>query len=193
VAAFALLGLFISVFYVAPPVKLKHHGMGEPGVFIVWGPLMIGGTYYVTTGVLEPWVLVASLPYAILVTCVLMGKHIDKFEADSAKGIHTLPVILGRERAVFLTQELFVAFFVLVVCLVLLGTFGVWALLTLGAIPQLLRVLKVYNQPKPSEAPPNFPIWPLWYVAWAFLLTRSAGGLLVLALVLDAIWPLHLG
>ncbi|MGH0032294.1 MAG: prenyltransferase [Myxococcota bacterium] len=193
VAAFALMGLFISVFYVAPPVKLKHHGMGEPGVFIVWGPLMIGGTYFVTTGVLEPWVLVASLPYAILVTCVLMGKHIDKFEADSAKGIRTLPVILGRERAVFLTQELFVSFFVLTAILVLTGTLGVWALITLFAAPQLVRVLKVYNQPKPTEAPPNFPIWPLWYVAWAFLVTRSAGALLVLALVLDAIWPIHLG
>jgi 1,4-dihydroxy-2-naphthoate octaprenyltransferase len=44
VVAFALAGLFISVFYVAPPLKLKHHGLGEPGVFLVWGPLMIGGT-----------------------------------------------------------------------------------------------------------------------------------------------------
>ena len=38
VAAFALAGLFVSVFYVAPPLKLKHHGLGEPGVFVVWGP-----------------------------------------------------------------------------------------------------------------------------------------------------------
>src|SRR2546427_7935370 len=27
---FALLGLFVSVFYVAPPIQLKHHGLGEP-------------------------------------------------------------------------------------------------------------------------------------------------------------------
>ncbi len=193
VAAFAFLGLFISVFYVAPPVKLKHHGMGEPGVFIVWGPLMIGGTYYVTTGVLEPWVLVASLPYAILVTCVLMGKHIDKFDADSAKGIHTLPVILGKERAVFLTQELMVSFFVLVLCLVLVGTLGVWTLLSFLALPRLWQVLKVYNQPKPAEAPPKFPIWPLWFVAWAMLVTREAGGWFVLGLVLNAIYPVHIG
>ena len=32
------------------PIRLKHHGLGEPGVFLVWGPLMIGGTYYVTAG-----------------------------------------------------------------------------------------------------------------------------------------------
>ena len=47
---FALLGLFVSVFYVAPPLKLKHRGFGEPGVSLVWGPLMIGGTYFVTAG-----------------------------------------------------------------------------------------------------------------------------------------------
>jgi 1,4-dihydroxy-2-naphthoate octaprenyltransferase len=192
VAAFALLGLFISVFYVAPPVKLKHHGMGEPGVFLVWGPLMIGGIYYVTTGVLEPWVLVASLPYAILVTAVLMGKHIDKFEADSEMGIHTLPVILGKEKAVFLTQQLMVSFFVLVLCLVMVGTLGVWTLLCFAALPRLWQVLKVYNRPKPAEAPPNFPIWPLWFVAFAMGVTRTAGGLLVLGLVLNAIYPVHI-
>jgi 1,4-dihydroxy-2-naphthoate octaprenyltransferase len=192
VAAFALLGLFISIFYVAPPVKLKHRGLGEPGVFIVWGPLMIGGTYFVTTGALEPWVLVASLPYAILVTCVLMGKHIDKFEADTEKGIHTLPVLMGKERAGFLTQELMVSFFVLVLILVMAGTLGVWTLLCFAALPKLWRVLKVYNRPKPTEAPPNFPIWPLWFVAWAMMVTRTAGGYFVLGLLLNAFYPVHL-
>jgi 1,4-dihydroxy-2-naphthoate octaprenyltransferase len=193
VAAFAFLGLFISVFYVAPPVKLKHHGLGEPGVLLVWGPLMIGGVFYVTTGVLPPWVIVASLPYAFLVTTVLLAKHVDKYEMDSAKGIHTLPVIMGRDRALFLTQELMVAYFVLVLCLVMVGTLGVWTLLTFLALPRLWKVLKVLNRPKPAQAPPNYPIWPLWYVAWAMSVNRVAGGLLVLGLLLDAIYPVRLG
>ena len=193
VAAFALTGLFISVFYVAPPLKLKHRGLGEPSVLIVWGPLMIGGTYYVTTGALPPWVLVASIPYAILVGTVLIGKHIDKFEADTAKGIRTLPVVLGKERSLFLNQELLVAYFALVVCLVLTGTLGVWTLLTLLALPKLWEVLRVYNQPKPEEPPKGYPIWPLWYVAWAFLVTRRAGALFVLGLLINAVYPYHLG
>jgi 1,4-dihydroxy-2-naphthoate octaprenyltransferase len=192
VALFALLGLFISVFYVAPPLQLKHRGLGEPGVFLVWGPLMIGGSYYVTAGTLPPWVLVASLPYALLVTTVLMGKHVDKLEADTAKGIRTLPVILGRERALFLTQQLLVSFFVFVVCLVLTGTLSVWTLLVLLAVPRLWEVLKVLARPRPEAAPPNYPLWPLWYVAWCFLVTRRAGALLVLGLILDAIYPVHL-
>jgi len=192
VAGFALLGLIISVGYVVPPLKLKHRGLGEPGVLIVWGPLMIGGTYYVTAGALPPWVLVASLPYALLVTCVLLGKHIDKLEIDSAKGIHTLPVILGRERALFLTQELMVLFFIAVLLLVLDGTLGVATLVVFLGVPRLLTVLRTYSRPRPETPPANYPIWPLWYVAWAFLLTRTAGALFVLGLLANAIYPYHL-
>ena len=66
-------------------------------MFVVWGPLMVGGTYYVTNGEIPAWVWAASLPYAILVTTVLIGKHVDKLEHDSRKGIYTLPVLLGAE------------------------------------------------------------------------------------------------
>jgi 1,4-dihydroxy-2-naphthoate octaprenyltransferase len=189
---FALLGLFVSVFYVAPPLQLKHHGLGEPGVFLVWGPLMIGGTYYATAGRFEPWVLFASVPYALLVTCVLMGKHVDKIEADTAKGIHTLPVILGRDRALALTRGLMIAFFALVGALVATGGLGVWTLLSFGAIPRVRKVLAVLRKPRPAEPPPRYPLWPLWYVSFAFVVTRTAGGLFVIGLVLDAILPLHL-
>jgi len=191
-AIFALSGLFISVFYVAPPLKLKHRGLGEPGVFLVWGPLMVGGTYYATAGTIEPWVLAASLPYALLVMSVLMGKHVDKLEADSAKGIRTLPVLLGRERALQLTRALMIAFFALTAALVAGGVLGLWALLTLAALPTALRVLAVYRRPPPDEPPRNYPLWPLWYVSWAFVLTRSAGGYLVLGLALNALWPFFL-
>jgi 1,4-dihydroxy-2-naphthoate polyprenyltransferase len=189
---FALLGLFVSVFYVAPPIKLKHHGLGEPGVFVVWGPLMIGGTYYATAGTVEPWVLLASMPYALLVTCVLMGKHVDKIEADTAKGIRTLPVILGRDRALALTRGLIIAFFPLVLALVAIGWLGVFSLLSFAAIPRVRKVLAVFRNPRPAQPPPRYPLWPLWYVSFAFLVTRSAGGWFVIGLLLDAIVPIHL-
>jgi 1,4-dihydroxy-2-naphthoate octaprenyltransferase len=189
---YALAGLFISVFYVAPPLKLKHHGFGEPGVFLVWGPLMIAGTYFVTTGQSPPWIFAASLPYALLVTVVLFGKHIDKLEADSAKGIHTLPVLLGDTQARFVAQALMLSFFVVMGILVLTGTLGVWTLASFAALPRCFEVMRTFRTPKPAEAPPGYPLWPLWYVAWAFLLTRRAGGLFILGLVATAIYPLFL-
>lgn len=192
VVAFALAGLFISVFYVAPPLKLKHRGLGEPGVFLVWGPLMIGGTYFVTTGQAPAWVIAASLPYALLVTVVLFGKHIDKLEADAAKGIRTLPVILGEGPARVVAQALIFSYFAVVGLLVLTGTLGVWTLATFGALPRAVGVARVIGAPKPDAAPPGYPLWPLWYVAWAFVLTRLAGVLLALGLVANAIYPVFL-
>ena len=185
VVAFAAAGLFISVFYVAPPLRLKHHGLGEPAVFVVWGPLMTAGTYYVTTGHAPAWVWVASIPYAILVTTVLIGKHLDKIPHDSAKGIHTLPVLLGEERSLFLNRILMVSFFLVLGGLVAAGVLSAWVLLALLSIPRLSRVWSVYGKPKPAAPPRNYPIWPLWYVAAAFVFTRRAGGLFLVGLVVD--------
>lgn len=186
VAAFALAGLFVSVFYVAPPLKLKHHGLGEPGVFVVWGPLMIGGTYYVTAGTLPAWVWLASVPYALAVTTVLIGKHIDKYEQDGARSIHTLPVLLGKEFSLSLNRFLMIAFYPIVLALVVSGHVGVGVLIVAAAIPRLRQVLKAYAQPKPASPPPGYRIWPLWYVSLAFYHNKLAGGLFVLGLAANA-------
>jgi 1,4-dihydroxy-2-naphthoate octaprenyltransferase len=192
VALFALAGFAISLFYVAPPLRLKHHGLGEPSVGIVWGPLMTAGTYYVTAGQLPGWVWWASLPYGLLVTTVLFGKHIDKAPSDREKGIHTLPVLLGDESARAAVRGMIALFYALVVGEVALGVLGVWALAVLLSLPRARRVLRTFREPRPSVAPPNYPVWPLWYVSWAFGLTRSAGGLFAAGLVLQALLPLTL-
>jgi len=189
VAAFALSGLFISVFYVAPPIKLKHRGLGEPGVFVVWGPLMIGGTFFVATGALPGWVWIASLPYAILVTTVLFGKHIDKISPDTAKGIHTLPVILGEARARTVAKVLMIAFYPIVIGSALAGWIGPFVMLVVLGIPLLLKVVGQFSSPRPETPPQGYVGWPLWFVAGAFGHTRRAGGLLILGLFLNAVLP----
>ena len=192
VAAFALGGLFVSVFYVAPPIRLKHIGLGEPGVFVVWGPLMVVGTFFIATGEIPGWAWIASLPYAILVTTVLFGKHIDKIDADTKKGVRTMPVLLGEARARRVAQVLMVAFYPIVIGAVLLGWIGPWVLLVVLGIPRLLSVLRTFNAPRPEVAPHSYVGWPLWFVGAAFIHTRRAGGLLVLGLLLNAFLPIAL-
>ncbi len=192
VAAFALAGLFVSVFYVAPPIRLKQIGLGEPGVFVVWGPLMVVGTFFVATGEVPGWVWVASLPYAILVTSVLFGKHIDKIEADTALGIRTMPVILGERLARRVNQVLMLACYPILVGAALAGWIGPWVLLVLLGLPRLVTVLRTYSRPKPESPPQSYVGWPLWFVGYAFVHTRRAGGLLMLGLLLNAFVPITL-
>ena len=187
---FALGGLFISVFYVAPPIKLKYHGLGEPGVFVVWGPLMIGGTYFAVSGGIRPEIFLAGVPYALVVTTVLIGKHIDKYAADKARNIRTLPVILGEQASLRLNQALMISFYVITALLILTKAVGPWVALTVLALPRLINTLKLYSQPKAEKWPDGTPVGPLWYVAHAFFHNKLAGILFVLGLILNLIVPL---
>jgi len=182
VVAFALAGLLLSVAYTAPPLRLKKRGLGEPDVLVVWGPLMVCGTYYAAVGHVGWSVLLASLPYGLLCVAVLMGKHIDKIPYDEPLGIHTVPVLLGERRARAATLGLMVGFYLLVAVSVLVGAMPWPALLVVLALPRLIKVWPYFRRPPPDEPPKNFPVWPLWYAALAWVHTRQAGLLLVLGL-----------
>ena len=187
VLAFALAGFLLSVAYTAPPLRLKKRGLGEPDVFVVWGPLMVCGTYYSAAGTVGWDIVLASLPYGLLCTTVLMGKHIDKIPFDEPLGIHTLPVILGVERARVATLAMMVGFYVLVAVTVAFGAMPWPALLVVLALPRLWKVWPRFRRPPPDEPPPDYPVWPLWYAALAWLHTRQAGALLVLGLAIGAV------
>ena len=187
VVAFALSGFVLSVAYTAPPVRLKKRGLGEPDVFVVWGPLMVCGTYYSAVGALDWDVVLASLPYGLLCTTVLMGKHIDKIPYDEPLGIRTLPVLLGEARARVVTLAMMVGFYVLVAVAVAVGAMPWPALVVVLALRRLAKVWPYFRRPRPQEPPPEFPVWPLWYAALAWVHVRLAGGLLVAGLAIGAV------
>lgn len=179
VIAFAVTGFLISVLYVGGTYSLKFTGLGEAAVLLVWGPLMVGGTYFVLAGGVPYGVYVASLPYALLVTTVILGKHVDKREKDKAKGIKTLPVILGHARSITAIKVLIAGFYLAVLLGAALRLLPWASLLTLFSLRRAVEVWKVLSQPRPAEPPEQWPIWPLWYVGWCFYLGKLAGGLLI--------------
>ena len=187
--ALALLaaGAFFVLFYTYP---LKYVGLGEIAVLIVWGPLMIGGTYFVTTGVWDSTVALAGLPYALGATGVIFGKHVDKYVEDKAKGIHTLPVIIGERAARSLMFVMLVAQYLLVAYLVVIGFFTPLLLLVFLAVPKLLPSLRALRAQRPATRPADYPerVWPGWFVAYAFLHNRRWGSLFLLGLLAEAIF-----
>jgi 1,4-dihydroxy-2-naphthoate octaprenyltransferase len=150
---------------------------------MAWGPLMIGGTAYVCSGLLDPAFFAASLPYGLAVASVLVGKHIDKRDADFKVGVRSVPVLLGEEHSRVLALVLFVAFYALTAALAALRLTGPLVLLVLASLPRLVRVWKHYSRPRPAAPPENWTVWPLWYVGWAMHLNRLAGLLLVAGLL----------
>jgi 1,4-dihydroxy-2-naphthoate octaprenyltransferase len=177
-------GAFFVLFYTFP---LKYIGLGEPAVLAVWGPLMVGGSYYVITGVWSNDVAIASLAYALGPTAVLFGKHIDKLDADRAKKIRTLPVLLGERISRYAVFGMLIGQLGVIAYLLGVGYFSFAMLIPFAAALSLPRVWKVYRNPRPSEAPPELRggVWPLWFVATAFWYNRRFGMLFLAGLVAD--------
>jgi len=178
------LGAFFVLFYTWP---LKYIGLGELAVLIVWGPLMIGGGYYVVSGAWDWNVVIAGLPYAFGVTTVIFGKHIDKFHEDKAKRIHTLPVIIGEKTARYAVLGMMALQYISTLYLVATGFFSPVMLIVLISLIGLPQVWAMYKYPKPSERPPEYPAsaWPLWFVGMAFVQNRRFGMWFLLGLILD--------
>jgi len=186
--ALALLaaGAFFVLFYTYP---LKYIGLGEVAVLIVWGPLMIGGAYFVTTGVWDNNVALAGLPYALGATGVIFGKHVDKYVEDKAKGIHTLPVIIGERSARYAMMVMLVLQYALVAYLVAISFFTPLMLIVFLAVPKVLPTLRILRSMRPAARPADYPerYWPGWFVAYAFVHNRRWGSLFLLGLVLELV------
>jgi 1,4-dihydroxy-2-naphthoate octaprenyltransferase len=179
------LGAFFVLFYTFP---LKYFALGEVAVLVVWGPLMIGGGYYVITGEWDWLVVLASLPYALGVTGVIFGKHIDKIEMDRERGIRTLPVLLGDRISRYTVIGMFLMQYLLVVYLVIASYFTLVTLVVFLAIYGLFRILPMFLNPKPEKKPDDYPdVWPNWYVAGAFYHNRQFGMLYLIGLMLNAV------
>ena len=184
------IGAFFVLFYTFP---LKYIGLGEIVLLLTWGPLMVGGGYYVLTGVWSWNVAWAGLAYSLGVCAALFGKHIDKLDMDEAMHIRTLPVILGERWARLGVIVLIILQYVVVVYLIAIGFFTPILLIVFLSLPMFFKqVLPMYRHPRPKERPADYPAtaWPLWFVASAFVFSRRFGILYLLGLILDTAWRL---
>jgi 1,4-dihydroxy-2-naphthoate octaprenyltransferase len=90
-------GVFLSVFYTAPPFRLVHRGLGEITTAVGFGPLMVLGAYAVQTQTLSWEAFVASVPVAIFVALILYVNEIPDRNSDATIGKRTLPVRLSAD------------------------------------------------------------------------------------------------
>jgi 1,4-dihydroxy-2-naphthoate octaprenyltransferase len=173
--------------YDAAPRALKELGLGEIAAFVVWGPLMVAGGYYVITGHASTAALIASVPYGLGVMSILVGKHIDQREFDRGKHQRTLPVLLGERNARALNRAAVIGMYVVIVAGVLARALTPFALVVLFAAPRALRAVRVMSVPAPAEPPAGYIGWPLWYHRVCLVHNRMFGWLYIAGLAAGAV------
>ena len=185
----AVVGFVLLYSYDAAPRALKELGLGEVAAFVVWGPLMIGGGYYVITGHWSGAAFAASIPPGLGVMSILVGKHIDQRGFDSEHHQRTLPVVLGERTARLLNEAAVAGMYVASAIAVAVGALTPFVAVVLVAAPRALRALHIMARPAPAEPPAGYVGWPLWYHRVCLVHNRAFGWLFIAGLALGAIWP----
>jgi 1,4-dihydroxy-2-naphthoate octaprenyltransferase len=142
VVVLGLLGLAGGFGYTAPPLQYKFHALGLPLVFLLMGPLMVVGAYYVIAGAFSWQALVVSLPVGLLVAAILHGNEWRDLSEDARAGISTLSIRTGRRVAHLLYVSLVVGAYLALAMAVAVGALPPSSLLAMLSLPLLVRAIR---------------------------------------------------
>jgi 1,4-dihydroxy-2-naphthoate octaprenyltransferase len=123
-----ILSIASGILYTGGPWPLGYHGLGDLFTFVFFGPVAVGGTYYVQAGAPGWRVLAAGAAAGALTTAILAVNNLRDRASDARAGKRTLAVRLGAE----LTRDYY--------ALLLLAAYGIAAALAsslLGLLPLL--------------------------------------------------------
>ncbi len=88
--------LVCAVAYTGGPYPLAYHGLGDPFVFVFFGLIAVGGTYWVQALAIPGDVLLAGAGRGALSTAILVANNLRDIDTDASAGKRTLAVRLGR-------------------------------------------------------------------------------------------------
>ncbi|MBI2772883.1 MAG: LLM class flavin-dependent oxidoreductase [Chloroflexi bacterium] len=143
IVGLGVLGLVGGYTYTAPPFEYKFHALGLPLVFLLMGPLMVGGAYFAITGTLVPEVFWLSLPVGLLVTAILHGNEWRDITEDArVVGSATFAARFGRRVSYWTYVALVVGAYMALAAGVVVGVVPAYAVLAVLSLPLLVRVIR---------------------------------------------------
>jgi 1,4-dihydroxy-2-naphthoate octaprenyltransferase len=172
-----IVGTAAGITYTAAPLNYKYKALGEFSVFLMWGPLMVTGAYYVQQQAVSADALLISIPFGVLVALVLLANNIRDVVYDRSKGIQTLAIVLGERKGISVYLALIVAAYLAVVVMAVFGPLTIWSLIVLLSTPLAVKLLRQMAHDIPLDAD-----------AQTAKLDTAFGLLLVLSLVVRVWW-----
>ncbi len=129
-----------------------YRGMGDLYVFLFFGLMGVGGTYFLHTGEWDWPVLFPSIAIGFFSTGVLNLNNTRDIETDKKSGKRTLPVIMGRDKASLYHLFLIISGWAAMILWLIKSENGTNGWLTFFSLPvyikSILAVFQFKNQPE---------------------------------------------
>lgn len=181
--AVGLIGLCGAIWYTGKTGSAKYNALGNPLVFLMFGPGYVLGAYLLQAHAVSWNALWVSLPVGFLVAAILQANDVRDIVDDRAAGIRTVATLSGHIRARVLYSVQVFAPYVLVAVLVGLRVLPWPALLPLLTLPlaaQLHKLFWTVLEERSEQLMPSVENTAKLHMAFGVLLTLGVvgGGLL---------------
>ena len=91
-----LLSILFGILYTAGPFPLGYNGLGDIFVIIFFGPVAVGGTYYIQTFNINWIVILSGFAPGLISTAILTVNNLRDINSDRTTGKKTLAVRFGK-------------------------------------------------------------------------------------------------
>ncbi len=91
-----IISVISGIIYTAGPFPLGYKGLGDIFVLVFFGPVAVGGTYYLQTFELNPTVLLSGLGPGFLSMAILCVNNLRDYNNDKVSKKNTLVVLFGK-------------------------------------------------------------------------------------------------
>jgi 1,4-dihydroxy-2-naphthoate polyprenyltransferase len=118
--------------------SIVNAGLGELFVAIK-GAMIVLGTFYVQTGVIDSAALYVGAIVGILSATVLFVNSFPDYEADRSKGRRTLVILAGKKTASLAFPMFIVAAYAMIAAGILLGFTKVYSLAAFASLPFAIK------------------------------------------------------
>lgn len=136
--------ILISFLYSGGPKPISRTPFGEISSGIAMGFAIVLITGYAWTRELSLAFLIPALPATLLVGSIMLTNNIRDIRNDEKHGRRTLPIVLGRDRAISLMSITYIFNFIWIGAWIYLKVLPIPALLVLIAIIPAFKTIKTF-------------------------------------------------
>ena len=151
ILAIGLVSIICGILYTAGPVPLAYNGLADIFVLVFFGPVAVGGTYYLQANSINPSVIIAGLAPGLFSVAILTVNNFRDIETDKAANKKTLAVRFGPNFAVaeYITTIMTACLIPGLICI--LNRSNRWSMISMLALLIALPLIrKILSKPDPD-------------------------------------------
>ncbi len=139
---YGLAGMIGAVFYTAKPFRFKYNALGDLMVFLMFGPILILGSFLGLTGSVRTDLIWISVPVALLVVGILHANNTRDIKHDSEANVNTVASVIGLKNSRLEYKFLVYGAYISAVLLVVFRVLDWYILVVFLSLPGAIKNIK---------------------------------------------------